>query len=65
MKAFILAAGSGSRLGDKTKLLPKPMIKVHGKPVLEQNIVMCKEAGVRVCHTKNIPILSRIWKAHR
>lgn len=47
MKAFILAAGSGSRLGDKTKLLPKPMIKVHGKPVLEQNIVMCKEAGVR------------------
>lgn len=27
--------------------------------------IYCKEAGVRVCHTKNIPILSRIWKAHR
>ena len=36
MKAIILAAGIGSRLGDITKTIPKPMIKIDGKPILEQ-----------------------------
>ena len=46
MKAIILAAGIGSRLGDITKTIPKPMIKIDGKPILEHNIKMCKNAGI-------------------
>ena len=35
MKAVILAAGKGKRMGELTDNLPKPMVSVHGKPVLE------------------------------
>ena len=31
MKAIIIAAGIGSRLGDLTKDLPKPLVDVNGK----------------------------------
>jgi NDP-sugar pyrophosphorylase family protein len=34
-KAVILAAGKGTRMGDLTRELPKPMLDVDGKPVLE------------------------------
>ena len=46
MKAVILAAGKGERLGAITQKTPKPMIKIAGKPVLEHNILMCKNSGV-------------------
>lgn len=46
MKAFILAAGKGERLGSLTESVPKPMLELGGKPILEQNILMCKKAGV-------------------
>jgi dTDP-glucose pyrophosphorylase len=35
MKAVILAAGKGTRMKELTNELPKPMLKVHGKPILE------------------------------
>jgi NDP-sugar pyrophosphorylase family protein len=35
MKAVILAAGKGTRMGDLTANLPKPMVQVDGKPVLQ------------------------------
>jgi len=35
MKAVILAAGKGTRMGDLTANIPKPMLQVDGKPVLE------------------------------
>lgn len=47
MKAVILAAGKGQRLGSITESCPKPMIEVKGKPVLEHNIDMCRGAGIK------------------
>jgi len=46
MKAVLLAAGKGDRLGDITLTKPKPMIKINDKPVLEHNLEMCKNAGI-------------------
>jgi len=50
LKAIILAAGKGSRLGNITKDTPKPMIMINTKPILEHNIRMCKEAGITDIH---------------
>ena len=46
MKAVVLAAGRGQRLGELTNSRPKPMIEINGKPVLEHNLEMCRKAGV-------------------
>src|SRR5271170_1195376 len=35
-KAVILAAGKGTRMGELTKAIPKPMLEVKGKPVLQR-----------------------------
>ena len=34
MKVVILAGGFGTRMSEYTKSIPKPMIKIHGKPIL-------------------------------
>ena len=47
MKAIILAAGKGSRLGSITSNFPKPMICYKGKPILEHNIELCKTYGIK------------------
>lgn len=46
MKAVILAAGVGKRLNPFTNFVPKPMLPVLNKPVLEHNILRLKEAGI-------------------
>ena len=38
MKAVILAAGKGTRMKELTNELPKPMLKVQGKPILQHII---------------------------
>jgi NDP-sugar pyrophosphorylase family protein len=35
MKAVILAAGKGTRMGELTATVPKPMKEINGKPILE------------------------------
>ena len=46
MKAIIIAAGIGSRLGDLTKDLPKPLIDINGKSILERQIELFKKFGI-------------------
>ena len=47
MKAVILAAGKGTRMRELTNDLPKPMLRVQGKPILEHIIKGLKTTGVR------------------
>jgi NDP-sugar pyrophosphorylase family protein len=47
LKAVILAAGKGTRMKQLTAELPKPMLKVAGKPVLEHIIRGLAGAGIR------------------
>lgn len=46
MKAIIIAGGKGERLRPLTDEIPKPMIKVGGKPILEHTINLLKKNGV-------------------
>src|SRR5207237_10375740 len=46
-KAVVLAAGRGTRMRELTTDLPKPMIDVRGKPVLQHIVEGLREAGVR------------------
>jgi dTDP-glucose pyrophosphorylase len=47
MKAVILAAGKGTRMKELTNELPKPMLQVQGRPILEHIIAGIVGAGVR------------------
>lgn len=47
MKAVILAAGKGTRMGDLTDQIPKPMLRVQGRPILEHILAGLVDAGVR------------------
>src|SRR5690349_8815514 len=47
MKAVILAAGKGTRMRELTNELPKPMLKVEGKPILEHIVQGIIAAGIR------------------
>jgi len=45
MKAFILAAGLGSRLGDLTKNKPKALVQLNGQALLGRLIIQLKNQG--------------------
>ena len=47
MKAVILAAGRGTRMRELTNELPKPMLRVQGKPILEHIVEGIVAAGIR------------------
>ena len=46
MYALILAGGKGERLRPLTDTLPKPMVPVCGKPILEHQVTWLKAGGV-------------------
>lgn len=45
-KAFILAAGMGTRLRPHTDIMPKPMVPVAGKSIIRRTIEKLAAAGV-------------------
>ena len=46
MKAMILAAGRGQRMMPLTQAMPKPMLKVQNKPLIEHHVNNLKAAGI-------------------
>lgn len=59
MKALFLAGGFGTRLRPITNELPKPMVPVMGKPLLELNIQNLKKHGIDEI------VLSTCYKPHK
>jgi mannose-1-phosphate guanylyltransferase len=59
MKALFLAGGLGTRLKPITNDLPKPMVPIVGKPLLERNIQRLKKIGVDEI------VLSTCYKPHK
>lgn len=47
MKAVIQAGGAGTRLKSITGDLPKPMVPICGKPILEWQILNLKDSGIK------------------
>src|SRR5437764_9394739 len=45
-KAVLLAAGRGTRMRELTETLPKPMLQVRGKPVLQHIVEGLRDAGL-------------------
>ena len=58
MRAMILAAGLGSRMRPLTLKIPKPMLPIAGKPVLQHHIERLAKVGVREL------IINTHWLAH-
>ncbi len=46
-QALVLAGGLGTRLGDITKDVPKPMVSIGGKPFLEYLLEHLADYGIR------------------
>lgn len=59
MKALFLAGGLGTRLRPITDKIPKPMVPIMGKPLLERSIENLKRSGIDEI------VLSTCYKSHK
>jgi mannose-1-phosphate guanylyltransferase len=46
MKAMLLAAGKSTRLGPLGQVMPKPMLPLGGRPILEWTVRRLRESGI-------------------
>ena len=59
MKTVIMAGGKGTRISSVASDIPKPMIKIEGKPILEREIECLRDQGfvdfiITVSHLGNV-----------
>ena len=47
MKVIILAGGFGTRIAEYTSLIPKPMIPINGKPIIEHIMEIYSKFGYK------------------
>lgn len=47
MNAIILAAGMGSRLGEKTDTVPKPLVMLNEQTIIESQIALLHKNGIK------------------
>ena len=52
IKAMIMAAGLGSRLEPITLLMPKPLIPVMNRPLMDIILSQLSSIGVKRCYIK-------------
>ncbi|BAC89723.1 sugar phosphate nucleotidyltransferase [Gloeobacter violaceus] len=68
MKAFVLAAGKGTRLRPFTDALPKPLMPVINKPVMAHILGLCRKHGfdeiVANLHYRGEKIVERFADGH-
>ena len=68
MKAIILAAGEGKRLRPLTYHMPKCMVEIQGKPLIEHNLDNLVKCGINeiiiVCGYKAETIINRFGTNH-
>lgn len=62
-KAIILAAGQGKRLGKLAEGVPKPMIMIEGKAILERNLEWLRSYGIQDVYI-NLHHLPDVIKGH-
>ncbi|MEP0641207.1 MAG: NTP transferase domain-containing protein, partial [Roseobacter sp.] len=55
--AMIFSAGFGTRMGPLTKDMPKPMVPLAGRPMIDYAVDLLRDAGVRqiVANTHYLP----------
>lgn len=58
MKAMILAAGRGERMRPLTDLLPKPLLPIAGKPLIQYHLEALCQAGVQDI------VINHAWLGH-
>ena len=46
MKAIVIAAGEGSRMGNLTQNIPKSLVMVNGKSIIERQLSILKQNGI-------------------
>ncbi len=63
MRALILAGGYGTRLGELTKTIPKALVEVGGKPIIDRTIAKLTEIGITEI-TVNTHYLSEMVTDH-
>lgn len=68
MKVVILAGGLGTRISEQTKKMPKPMIKIGKKPILEHIINIYKKFGFNefiICSGYKRKIIEKYFKKNK